>query len=1381
MVQVQDGADLLGFIRQHPGLATLATSTIAGPLLGLWTHNGAPLPGYGRLLTEAEAHAPPGYDSSKYLPSPNMPPIDIFGHPNTTMYSPAPLAIASAHSVSVDAPSNQTLDVASNFTNPDYTLKTFSNVEWLVGAVGVAAFIAMVITGKKAYEKKCKKPMHHDGMVLFLDSKVKTLGRANLALKKELDNVTTDKDKVISKLKKALENITNQKKIAAGDNLRLKQENMQYRRDLDTSKGELQSVKFDLEEYQERHEPCQEKLDRAEELQQEAEKKYKARVFRHRQSAQELRDAETMVAEKTKEISVKQLALEELQDEHRTLKEQHEAIKEQLEETYDIINERTRHLHCDDAAIREQNRELTHLKKALRKLQEQLTSLTKRNQDATTENDGLSADLARERNVSSEKDGTISDLRDKEKKLQQACDDVADKHKVTKAEHETMRALLTTQSKDLDEARNNVKEKETQISNYQAWKQQTQVDFNNEARNHTATSNRLETLKTQHDLLWKGLDDARKAVEGKEAYIAGLRTKEAQLQEAEAKITNLETSFEESKVTASDLQDREQSLGDKVSELETTISELKEAQVAAQVEDDAAITVKVKDVEEAQHKRTKKIAENTSKADAELATLRQQHKKDTADLLAFQQDARHKDKDVEQLKSESAILQTKLAVAEAEVLNKQNLISGLNNGAITLRRRVNDAEEMVQKKTTELAQIKQELAQVQQEKEDEMEANANLQDDFDINITRMKGLQKKLDDEAEQSKRTSAAQQKEIEELKSKLEHAATQSEHTQPAQVAELEQALEEANETNEAAITELQDKLKKSQTDVAKGQKQHEAFSAKKAQELASYSEATVVERQKVQELTNSLEAKSKALKDVNEELAALKVTHDTCVKDTDTSSCYDDDAARAKPYSELGWSNRSKRHDFQWMIRKAIADRGYIAPKKLVQLKLPHADPYYSDLPKSFPGPCDKFAPGARACDKCGETYTQVVFQDHGPACMVLFGGANHAARCDGCNGIFHLNEAFKDHEKYCTKHETSGAAPQVLNKLPLIPEYGILSGRDVKMPSKPSPQYIMSQKAIALGNKSKDNLYRALPPYKDPDYEKCAIPRPNEPDTIISSNHRRERDWEGRRQCFHCNEWYLVQDFEAHRDVCKPFFDGNGADINSLHVRCPHCNDIYTLNGGYYTHKDICAKSPTAAKCEFCDDIFKFADDTLVKHKKFCYGNPNRGAVSAEEMKAAFATSKTTSASTQTLDLDTAPSATHQVQRQAAPRIATNGYQQPPPLPPAYRAPSPLPPSSTGLLATAQSFSPSTTGLAPPISRSRMPQAFQASSSPLGSSATPPSPSTSTPNAKISPAHSQSQLIDTPPMRTCSQHGTLQVSSPLRPQAPPSPSPSQLARR
>jgi hypothetical protein len=343
------------------------------------------------------------------------------------------------------------------------------------------------------------------------------------------------------------------------------------------------------------------------------------------------------------------------------------------------------------------------------------------------------------------------------------------------------------------------------------------------------------------------------------------------------------------------------------------------------------------------------------------------------------------------------------------------------------------------------------------------------------------------------------------------------------------------------------------------------------------------------------------------VSSSAAADLHSEDVTTLNTSLSSNVDNAKSdRVKIEAPFNWSNRSCRDDWKWCVRVGIVQQGPYVDKQLIQLKLPHADPFYSDLPIPIPKPCSDSDEGKKyTCKQCHETYLKDPFQHHGPLCMLFF--SHHAASCKHCKKVFVLNKAFRDHEKKCGEHFISGAAPEILAHAPMN-EFNILEAHMTLLPSNPSFSDIMSLKAKILGpDIDSSTLIRAILPHADPDCAPLKLPKPVVQDAILPTSFK--DTYAQKTLCHHCHQWYTVGPvFKAHLDACASFFQGR--NIVPPHAHCEHCGDIYRKNGALTQHKIVCRQHARKSLCPWCAEILDL-DDT--EHVGKCYRNPNRGYI------------------------------------------------------------------------------------------------------------------------------------------------------------------------
>jgi hypothetical protein len=346
------------------------------------------------------------------------------------------------------------------------------------------------------------------------------------------------------------------------------------------------------------------------------------------------------------------------------------------------------------------------------------------------------------------------------------------------------------------------------------------------------------------------------------------------------------------------------------------------------------------------------------------------------------------------------------------------------------------------------------------------------------------------------------AVQDELNKTQSQVQNLQAQCDDAKREQTRQVEQQLHQIRDLEKGLATtkvildntlaqkqELQDKYieELAQKDQKYGDK------AKELEEQCSLVKDLTEHHEYFQKHTQELEgqlafiAKSSAAAEVDSEDVTI----------TDTSASPDISNAKAdhlKIDPSLNWSSRSRRGDWKWCVRVGIVQQGPYPDRQLIQLKLPHADSFYSDLLAPIPKPCyDSDVGDKKRCGHCHETYLKTPFQDHGPLCMLFF--SHHAVTCKHCKKVFVQSVAFRNHEPDCDKHYNSGAAPEVLAHLTPVSEFAVLDAHMTLLPPDASFSDIATLKNKTLGtNVDSHTLVRALLPYADLDYAQCSLPSP-----------------------------------------------------------------------------------------------------------------------------------------------------------------------------------------------------------------------------------------------------------------------------------------------
>jgi chromosome segregation ATPase len=239
-------------------------------------------------------------------------------------------------------------------------------------------------------------------------------------------------------------------------------------------------------------------------------------------------------------------------------------------------------------------------------------------------------------------------------------------------------------------------------------------------------------------------------------------------------------------------------------------------------------------------------------------------------------------------------------------------------------------------------------------------------------------------------------------------------------------------------ASLDNVKLELTNTQSKVNELEVQHTQEVAQKDEEINGKTKELDEQRSQVKDLTGRREKSRERISELEQQLAivvsaraaeeAKPDSEDATTTNTPTpANTADHRTDRLKPEPSLNWSKHSRRNDWKWCVRAGIVQQGPYPDRQLMQLTLPHADSFYSDLPVPIPRPCIDSDEGEKhTCKQCLERYVKAAFHDHGPLCMLFF--SNHAATCKHCKKQFVLNSVFQEHEKYCGKYRTSGAAPR-----------------------------------------------------------------------------------------------------------------------------------------------------------------------------------------------------------------------------------------------------------------------------------------------------------------------------------------------------------------
>lgn len=396
-------------------------------------------------------------------------------------------------------------------------------------------------------------------------------------------------------------------------------------------------------------------------------------------------------------------------------------------------------------------------------------------------------------------------------------------------------------------------------------------------------------------------------------------------------------------------------------------------------------------------------------------------------------------------------------------------------------------------------------------------------------------------------------------------------------------------------------------------------------------------------VENLNKRLEQSSKMLEaestKLQEQLEDGPTVGETLV--TTTSATADADRGRPDHVTVpegLMWSIQSKKDDFKDVVRCGIIQQDLYRSQNLVQLKLPHSDPFYSNLPRSIPKPCNESDVGVKhACEHFHELYIEAEFHMHVRMCRLKF----------------------KHHEKQCGKSRTSGMAPEVLEQLPPIKGFDVLDQSISGLSASPTLQFVEQMKIAIIGTLPPETVICALQPYSDQDYACCKLPWPVEKLSPLPTNWIGDK-FAGKIHCRHCTDWYKETDFYAHLDACSSFHKGHG--VRPPHARCKFCGDRFQNNAGFGLHVTLCKQYPTKGSCIFCTELFDLANGEFTEHVPSCYKNPDR-VYNEEKRSRKHRQQKTTELDPQTR-ASAGDSTAHTTSSTSASTPATVGASAPP---------------------------------------------------------------------------------------------------------------------
>jgi chromosome segregation ATPase len=497
---------------------------------------------------------------------------------------------------------------------------------------------------------------------------------------------------------------------------------------------------------------------------------------------------------------------------------------------------------------------------------------------------------------------------------------------------------------------------------------------------------------------------------------------------------------------------------------------------------------------------------------------------------------------MEEQKSTNAQLRQQLQQQQADVESKDQTLTEFKDQLQDLNKKVDKYVKDRQQLEEHLDQKSQETVGLRSEHTAELD---RLVSNYEKQLGKIPDLKQDLDKVTMEL--TSSHHQ--VQELQAQRDAAVDLQPFQNEQQLGHIKY-LETSLDNAKLELTNTQSKMHELQD-------QHTQEVAQKDEDINEKIKELDERRSQVKELTNCRKESRERISELEQQHAiivnaraaeAAKLDNDATTTDTPTSAnTADPETDRLQSESSLNWSKRSRRDDWKWCVRAGIVQQGPYPDRQLIQPTLPHADSFYFNLPVPIPKPCTGSDEGEKhTCEQCLETYVKAAFHDHGPLCMLFF--SNHAATCKYCEKPFVLNSAFQEHEKYCGKYRTPGAAPEVLAHLPSVDEFAILEAHMTLLPPSPPLSDIMSLKITTLGPVSTNTLIRAILPHADPDFSPCNLPKPVAQHAVLPNNFRGDT-YAGKKYCHHCSEWYILSEFQPHLDTCASFFQGRG---NSSHT-------------------------------------------------------------------------------------------------------------------------------------------------------------------------------------------------------------------------------------
>jgi hypothetical protein len=269
-----------------------------------------------------------------------------------------------------------------------------------------------------------------------------------------------------------------------------------------------------------------------------------------------------------------------------------------------------------------------------------------------------------------------------------------------------------------------------------------------------------------------------------------------------------------------------------------------------------------------------------------------------------------------------------------------------------------------------LGAIKIELKNAQFEVQEIRSQRDDLVSQHEQNVEKTQALEKNLEDA-----------QAELNKTQSQVQNLQAQRDDAKREQSRQFEQQLHQIRELEKGLAT-TKVELDNAQVQKQELQEKHIEQLAQKDKEYGDKAKQLEEQCSQVKDLTERHVHCKKHTQELGEQLAFIANPSAAAEADsedvtiTDTSASPDIGNAKAdrlKIDASLKWSGRSRRDDWKWCVRAGIVQQGPYPDRQLIQLKLPQADSFYSDLPAPIPKPCsDSDVDDKKSCGHCHEAY-------------------------------------------------------------------------------------------------------------------------------------------------------------------------------------------------------------------------------------------------------------------------------------------------------------------------------------------------------------------------------------------------------------------------